>query len=114
MKKVLSVLLLVSFLLPVSLMATVFTQQENNAISELELKVAVHTLTEKLETKNARVYIPHADADYALSVGLRMLTMRHLVLENDGLYSVNPDEQPMLQYYANSIAHYFDVKGAVG
>jgi glycerol-3-phosphate O-acyltransferase len=100
--------------LPVSLMATVFTQQGNNAISELELKVAVHTLTEKLETKNARVYIPHADADYALSVGLRMLTMRHLVVEKDGLYSVNSDEQPMLQYYANSIAHYFDTKGTAG
>jgi glycerol-3-phosphate O-acyltransferase len=38
-------------------------------------------------------------------VGLRMLSLRHLVHERDGLYRVNPDELPVLAYYANSIAH---------
>lgn len=94
--------------LPVSLMATVFTQHANDAISELDLKVAAHALKTQLEKRSAQIYVPHADADYALSVGLRMLTLRHLVVEEDGLYSVKPGELPMLQYYANAIAHYFE------
>jgi glycerol-3-phosphate O-acyltransferase len=94
--------------LPVSLVATVFTRHAEGAISELDLKVAAHALKTQLEERSAQIYVPHADADYALSVGLRMLTLRRLVVEADGLYSVNPGELPMLQYYANAIAHYFE------
>ncbi len=97
--------------LPVSLIATVFAERAGEAISELDLKVAAHALKSELESRNAQIYVPHADADYALSVGLRMLTLRHLVEEKDGLYSANKDELPMLRYYANSIAHYFDHDG---
>jgi hypothetical protein len=34
-----------------------------------------------------------------------MLLLRHFVLEQDGLYRANPDEEILLRYYANSIAH---------
>jgi len=46
-----------------------------------------------------------------LAVGLRMLTLRRLVVEADGLYSANPDELTLLGYYANSIAHFLEPKG---
>ncbi len=98
-------------ILPVSLIATVFIEHPEEAISELDLKVAVHTLKNKLENQGAQVYVPHADADYALSVGLRMLTLRRFVEEKDGLYSVKLSELVMLQYYANSIAHCFENEG---
>ena len=49
--------------------------------------------------------MPRTDRDYALTVGLRMLTLRHLVLEEQGLYRVNAAEMPVVAYYANSIAH---------
>jgi glycerol-3-phosphate O-acyltransferase len=94
--------------LPVSLIATVFARRGDAPISALDLKVAAHALQSELERKNARIYVPHADTDYALSVGLRMLTLRHLVVETDGLFAVPPGEMPMLQYYANAIAHYFE------
>ena len=42
-----------------------------------------------------------ADRDYAISVGLRMLTLRHLVIEADDTYRANPKELVLLQYYAN-------------
>jgi len=38
-------------------------------------------------------------------VGLRMLLMRHLVDENEGVYLAREKELPLLRYYANSIAH---------
>ena len=52
---------------------------------------------------------PHpagADRDYAVTVGLRMLTLRHFVTEADGLYRANEDERDMLRYYANAIEHF--------
>ena len=90
---------------PVPLIATVFLGDEARKISELELKSAVERLIEKLEAAGAHVYIPRKDLDYAVSVGLRMLTLRRLVEEKDGLYSPRPVELPVLRYYANSIAH---------
>ena len=61
-----------------------------------------------MERRGSYVHIPRADRDYAISVGLRMLTLRHLVLEDDGNYRANPGELILLKYYANSIAHLFD------
>jgi glycerol-3-phosphate O-acyltransferase len=91
--------------LPVPLVATVMLRDAQRAMSELELKVAVHRLIEDIEALGGHVYVPRTDRDYALTVGLRMLTLRHLVLEEGGLYRVNASEMLVLSYYANSIAH---------
>jgi glycerol-3-phosphate O-acyltransferase len=91
--------------LPVPLIATVFTRYGEKAISELELKVQVERLAEQLRARGAHVYVPRRDFDYAINVGLRMLLLRHLVSERDGLYCALPAELPLLRYYANSIAH---------
>jgi hypothetical protein len=58
-----------------------------------------------LEERGARVYVPRQDQDYAITVELRTLTLRHLVEVRDGLYAASPHELPILHYYANSIAH---------
>jgi glycerol-3-phosphate O-acyltransferase len=91
--------------LPVSLVATVFVHHPQRALSELELKVHVYHVMRTLEERGARVYVPRHDQDYAITVGLRTLTLRHLVEVWDGLYVAQPHELPILHYYANSIAH---------
>lgn len=91
--------------LPVPLVATVLLQQSERAIGELDLKSAVADLVRGLEARNARLYLPRGDWDYAVSAGLRMLTQRHLVDEADGMYRAKASELPLLRYYANSIAH---------
>ena len=91
--------------LPVSLVATVFVRGPGAQLSELEVKGCVADLVVEAEAGGGRVYVPRRDMDYAVTVGLRMLTMRHLVLEADGLFAANPRELPVLRYYANSIAH---------
>jgi glycerol-3-phosphate O-acyltransferase len=63
-----------------------------------------------LQRAGARVYVPRSDRDYALTVGLRMLVLRRIVLLRDGLYRANPDELPLLSYYANSIAHFAEAE----
>lgn len=90
---------------PVPLIATVILRNDGKPQSELELKSGVEQLIENLEAAGAHVYIPRKDLDYAVTVGLRMLTLRRLVEEKDGLYAARPIELPVLRYYANSIAH---------
>ena len=94
---------------PVPLVATVFVRAPQAALSELEMKARVHELLTELEQAGARVYIPRRDLDYAIVVGLRMLTLRHLVAEADGLYSAASSELRVLRYYANSVAHLLPV-----
>ena len=91
--------------LPVSLVAQVFVRDPQRAFSELELKSEVHRLIGRLEAGGAHVYVPRQDHDYAIGVGLRMLTLRRIVRERDGLYSANASETRILAYYANAIAH---------
>ena len=90
---------------PVSVVATVF-QGSSRALTELEFKAAAQSLMADLERRGVRIYIPRQDREYSIHVGLRMLTLRHIVEEHDGLYSVVPEEQTLLAYYANSIAHH--------
>ena len=91
--------------LPVSLVATVFVRDPGAQLSELEIKGRVADLVDEVQAAGGRVYVPRKDMDYAVTVGLRMLTLRHLVLDTDGLFSANPAEAVVLRYYANSIAH---------
>jgi glycerol-3-phosphate O-acyltransferase len=90
---------------PVPLIASVFVAHPDRAFSTLELKAEVGRLLARLEAAGAHVYIPRADLDYALTVGLRMLRLRHLVEENEGLFRAKAPETPLLAYYANSISH---------
>lgn len=99
--------------LPVPLVATVFVREPGRAWSELELKAAVVALMRELAERGAHVYVPRRDQDYAITVGLRMLTLRRLVEERDGTYRARPEELPLLGYYANSIAHLFEGRGEV-
>ena len=90
---------------PVPLVATVFVREPDRARSELELKAEVLELLRGLAARGAHVYVPRKDQDYAIVVGLRMLTLRRLVDEKEGLFSARPEELPLLRYYANSIVH---------
>lgn len=94
--------------LPVSLVATAVLQAGDAPLSLLEIKQRTSGLIGELERRGSYVHIPRADRDYAIDVGLRMLTLRHLVLEEEGAYRANPDELILLKYYANAIAHLFE------
>src|SRR3954463_8075295 len=90
--------------LPVSLVATVILAAPK-PLSALELKGEVEILIRRLIANGAHIHIPRADQDYAIEVGLRMLLLRHFVLDENGLHRANPDEELMLRYYASAIGH---------
>ena len=91
--------------LPVPLVATVFARDPGRAFTELELKADVLRLAGDLAERGARVHVPRCDLDYAITVGLRMLVLRRVVLEEGGLLRAAPGERPLLDYYAGSVAH---------
>jgi glycerol-3-phosphate O-acyltransferase len=90
---------------PVALVAQVFVRHPGAALSELEIKAAAGALLERLAARGAHVYIPRRDLDYALAVGLRMLRLRRVVEQSEGLFRPSAAEVPLLAYYANSISH---------
>ncbi len=94
--------------LPVSLVATVLLRGQEPSYSEIDVKTKAYVLVRRLEAAGAHVYVPRSDLDYAIGVGLRMLTLRHIVRERDGLYSVVENERLLLEYYANAIAPLVD------
>ena len=90
---------------PVALVSTVLLENPETALAGKEIEGRTFGLIERLEYRGALVYSPRRDRRYAVKVGLRMLTLRHLVDEADGLYRVVPGETRLLRFYANSIAH---------
>ncbi len=90
--------------LPVSLVASVFVET-TDALGEDEINARALALQRRCEALGAQVYVPRNDPEYSVLVGLRMLTLRKLVLEASGRYRTNPAEVELLRYYANAIAH---------
>lgn len=90
--------------LPVSAVASVLLQA-TRPLTLFEVKGEVFRLMSDLESAGAYVHIPRDDRDYAIDVGLRMLLLRKLIDVKLDRYRINPEEQDLLRYYANSIAH---------
>jgi glycerol-3-phosphate O-acyltransferase len=95
--------------LPVPMIAHLIVRADT-PLSEIDLKARVVGLVEQVERAGGRVYVPRRDLEYAVASGLRMLRQRHLVVERDGFYSMDPEEAPLLSYYANSIEHLFKTR----
>ncbi len=94
--------------LPVAFIAQIFTESESAPalrLSKLEIKARAFALMETFDEGGGFVYTPRQDRDYAITVGLRMLTLRRILLEEEGLYFANPEDSALLAYYANSIVH---------
>ncbi len=91
---------------PVSLVATALLESGQEGLSDLGLKAVVYELMQKLRATGCPIYLPREDQDYTLDVGLRMLVLRHLVEEKEGLLRPSPENLDILRYYANSIGHW--------
>ncbi len=91
--------------LPVSLVAHVLGANDI-PMTKLEIKSQCHHIWRDLSKRNIYSHIPHGDEDYAVEVGLRMLSSRHLIEDTEEGYQVAPHGRELLQYYANAISHF--------
>ena len=96
---------------PVPLVATALLDAGPEGLTLFELKGRVFALISDLEARGSYVHIPRDDRDYAIDAGLRMLKLRRLITETDGLIRINAADSVILRYYANSIAHLLRATG---
>ncbi len=91
--------------LPVSLVAAALLRADKRSLSTLDLKLAVAALMVRLRETGGQVYVPRADEEYAVDVGMRMLELRHIVANNDGVVEIVAGQEELLGYYANALEH---------
>lgn len=89
--------------LPVPLVAAVMLEKDSHSRDEITNKF--QALVADMELRGAHIHMPRNDLDYAVEVGIRLLMMRGLIVEEKGRYRVNPPDRVILAFYANSIAH---------
>ena len=97
--------------LPVSLIARVLLRSDG-PISEIDLKLAVARELDALHAIGAHSHVPRADLDYAVAVGLRMLSLRRIVEDRAQGIEARATERDVLAYYANAIGHLGQAKGS--
>jgi glycerol-3-phosphate O-acyltransferase len=90
---------------PVSLVSSVFAGAPERSFDRPSLEAEVGRRIARLRAAGALVYLPRRSVPYAVEVGLRTLTLRHLLIEEGTALRASPRELPLLEYYANSIAH---------
>lgn len=92
--------------LPVPMVAAVMLEKETHTRAEIADRF--QTLVADMEQRGAHIHMPRNDMDYAVEVGMRLLMMRGLIVEQGQTYRVNPQDRLILAFYANSIAHLSD------
>jgi glycerol-3-phosphate O-acyltransferase len=91
--------------LPVSLVAAALLEDGGaQSVGTFELHARTQGLVRRLSAGGAHVYVPRADEEYAVAVGLRMLVQRRVVEERDGGWAPASGQLPLVRYYANSVA----------
>ncbi|MEL6600000.1 MAG: 1-acyl-sn-glycerol-3-phosphate acyltransferase, partial [Pseudomonadota bacterium] len=91
--------------LPVSLLSEVFLGA-TAPLSELDLKRRTAETLDALLSRGAHCHLPRSSLDYAVDVGLRMLTMRRIVEETSKGFVIAEGEDEVLRYYANAIGQH--------
>lgn len=92
---------------PVALICLVFREAGQTALTVTQIEHRCQTLIMELRAQGAPILeTAHSTRTKAIAEALHLMQLRRLVSEADGLYTTVEAEQTVLDYYANSIAHY--------
>ena len=92
--------------LPIALMSEVILHNQQQWLSEFELKSRAADRIQSLENAGAPIRISSTACEGVLNGALAMLQGRGFVEEDNGLLRANAASLDLLRYYANSIAHW--------
>jgi glycerol-3-phosphate O-acyltransferase len=96
---------------PVPLAAAALLSLGQTAVSRATLLERMDELRDRLRDVNAKVVRGGAGIQDIWDRAWRMLKLRRLVVEDGDSLVVLPGGRPLLQYYANSIAHLLPIRG---
>lgn len=94
-------------ILPVPLIATVFNRAGEESMTSLEIVSSCDDLIDEMIKRGAAMKAEEKPRHRTLSNSLDLLKERNFLLEHDDRYTVNPENRSLLQYYANSIEHWW-------
>jgi glycerol-3-phosphate O-acyltransferase len=93
-------------ILPVPLISTVFVQNPQAKLRSIDLIVEVDRVIDELIRNGAPMRDAQKPRNSTLLQSLQLLQRRGILIEDQDYYSPSPDSGALLQYYANSIAHW--------
>ncbi len=92
--------------LPVPLVATVLLRSGDGTMSRADITREAGDLAASLTRAGAHICVPEAEQKSALDGAFESLLRRGLIVEpQKGAYAANTEDVPLLERYANSIAH---------
>jgi glycerol-3-phosphate O-acyltransferase len=90
---------------PVPVIAQIFVREPGEVLPGPEVAARVRVLASDLHERGS----PVKGSD--LEAALRLLSVRRLLVVDDGLYRAAPGSEKILRYYANAISHLFEPEG---
>ena len=93
-------------ILPVPLVATVFARADGESLDAVEIKHRVHELIARLQANGAPIRNSEIPKEKTLDRAVEMLRYRNLIAGTDGKLQVQSDASDLMEFYANSIAHW--------
>jgi glycerol-3-phosphate O-acyltransferase len=101
-------------ILPLSILSTIFLHEKENWLDVDEIEQKTNELIRHLKDRGAPVLeIPRATRIHAIGDALDHLLLRNLIEYSGDRYRMAPQNNVILQYYANSIVHWKDRKSDV-
>ena len=97
---------------PVAMVAWCWMQMKSQSVSRMALRQkALETMAWATE-RNLPLYMARGNFQRIFEMGLRVLTLRGLLLVDGDMIESDSSKIRLLHYYANSIAHHFDRNGS--
>lgn len=95
-------------IIPVPVIAAVLLRAGEKPMTSLEIVGECDALTEQMMAKGAAMKAEEKPRPRTLSNSLDLLISRNFLLESNDHYRINPEYRPLVQYYANSIEHWWN------
>jgi len=93
--------------LPVSVVATVFLESGDLPLDILDIEERAGSLIHDLQTAGGPVFeISRSSLAHVIAGAVHLLHLRRVLITEQDAYRVDPNERPLMQYYANAISHW--------
>lgn len=89
--------------LPVPVIATVFSRHKGQALRSLDIIAGCDTVIDEMISAGAAIREEQKPRHKTIAAALENLRHRHILFESDDSFRVNPDFERLIDYYANSI-----------
>ncbi len=94
-------------ILPVSLVATVFLDAMDTGIHILDIERRISRLINDLQANGAPIFnAPKSTRAHAIAEAVNHMMLRRMIAASGDTFRAVPEEEKILRYYANAIAHW--------